>query len=114
MYLRNRFYLPLAQVDDGPWQRLLARHAFWQAAGARIDAEHQDLAFHILMHEGTLADDLQPAQAGFEFDAVPAPAESFQDRELVEQVEQWAGMHAGNYGGGLTTKMGLYVIRAGG
>lgn len=114
MYLRNRFCQPLAQVDDAPWQHLLERHAFWQAPGARLDAEHQDIAFHILLREGALADALQPAGEGFEFDAVPIPPSAFADAALRELTDGWAGMHAGNYGSGLTTKMGLYVIRAGG
>jgi hypothetical protein len=114
MYLPTRFYQPLAQVDDAPWQALLARHAFWQAQGTRIDEEHQDIAFHILMHEGEIADALQPSYASFEFDAVPVAPTVFEDAELRDQVRDWADMHQGNYGAGLTTKMGLYVIRAGG
>ena len=114
MYLQNRFYLPLAQVDDQPWQNLLARHDFWQQPGARIDEEHQDLAFHILMDEGSLADDLAPSKAGFEFDAVAIPPAVFGDDELANQVRRWSDMHSANYGAGVTTKMGLYVIRAGG
>lgn len=114
MYLQSRFYLPLARVNDQPWQRLLERHAFWQAPGANLDDEHRDLAFYILMHEGALASELDPDKAGFEFDAVPIPSPIFRDSELSAQVEGWAAMHAGNYGAGLTTKMGLYVIRAGG
>lgn len=113
MYLR-RFYQALARVDDQPWQRLLQRHAFWQSPGSRIDAEHQDIAFHILMHEGEIAKELAPSDAAFEFDAVPVPRAAFQDGELTGQALRWADMHAGNYGAGLTIKMGLYVIRAGG
>lgn len=113
MYLQ-RFYAPLAEVDDQPWQRVLQRHAFWQAPGSSVDAEHQDIAFHILMHEGALADHLAPSVAAFEFDAVPIPPATFGDHELVEQVRGWSEMHAQNLGAGLTTKMGLYVIRAGG
>ena len=114
MYLRNRFYQPLAKVDEAPWQQLLDRHAFWQAPGTRLDAEHQDIAFHILLHEGALAEEMQPADDGFEFDAVPIPRSAFADPALRELAARWADMHAGNYGAGLTTKMGLYVIRAGG
>lgn len=114
MYLHNRLYLPLAQVEDEPWQAVLRRHTFWQAPGARLDEEHQDIAFHILLHEGEVAAGLDPSEADFGFDAVPIPAAVFRDRDLVQQVENWAAMHAGNYGAGLTTKMGLYVIRAGG
>lgn len=113
MYLQ-RFHQTLARVDDEPWQRLLHRHPFWQSPGSRIDAEHQDIAFHILMHDGELADRLAPTDATFEFDAVPIPPGAFQDEELAGQALLWADMHAGNYGPGLTTKMGLYVIRAGG
>jgi hypothetical protein len=113
MYL-PRFYQALAQVDDAPWQSLLRRHAFWQAEGARVDEEHQDIAFHILMHEGDLGDHLQPGDSAFEFDAVPVPPTAFADQALVAQVHDWSAMHAANYGAGLTIKMGLYVIRAGG
>ena len=114
MYLHNRFYQALAEVDDQPWLALLGRHAFWRVPGTRLDEEHQDIAFHILMHEGAVADALDASEADFEFDAVPIPPDIFRDRDLVQQVEGWAAMHAGNYGPGLTTKMGLYVIRAGG
>lgn len=114
MYLPQRSYQPLARVDDAPWQRLLQRHAFWSAPGSRLDAEHQDIAFHILMHEGALATDLPAGKAAFEFDAVAVPPAAFEDEDMAVQVQRWAGMHAGNYGAGLVTKMGLYVIRAGG
>jgi len=114
MYLRNRFYQPLALVDDQAWQRLLERHRSWQSAGSRIDAEHEDIAFHILMHDGELAEGLAASKAGFEFDAVPIPPLAFQDQDLRDQVGRWSDMHVVNYGAGLTVKMGLYVIRAGG
>ena len=38
------------------------------------------------------------------------PAQAFDDPQLCALVEGWAQMHAGNYGPGATTKMGLYVI----
>jgi hypothetical protein len=113
MYL-HRFHHALATVDDQSWQRLLQRHAFWRSPGSRIDAEHQDVAFHILMHEGELADHLAPSDAAFQFDAIPIPPAAFEDQELAAQAQRWAAMHARNYGPGLTIKMGLYVIRAGG
>ena len=113
MYL-DAFRKPLARVDDAPWQRLLADHAFWQAPGARVDDEHEDLAFHILMHEGGLARQLRAPDADGEFDAVQVPANCFDDPAVPALVEGWAHMHACNYGPGITTKMGLYVIRAGG
>ena len=50
----------------------------------------------------------------FEFDAVRIPAQAFDDPQLCALVEGWAQMHAGNYGPGVTTKMGLYVIDPGG
>lgn len=114
MYLRQRFAEVLADMDDAAWQGVLGRHEFWQAAGACLDAEHQDIAFHILMHEGDLARALDPMSAAFEFDAVPLPPDAFDDADLVKITHQWADMHARNYGSGITTKMGLYVIRAGG
>lgn len=114
MYLQSRLYQPLAQVDDAPWQHVLERHAFWRAAGARVDEEHQDIAFHILMHEGELGDHLDASDSAFEFDAVPVAPQVFEDRQLAAQIREWSDMHAGNYGAGLTVKMGLYVIRAGG
>jgi hypothetical protein len=113
MYLASNLYAPLACVDDRPWQELLHRHVFWYGAGVRLDADHQDIAFHILMHEGELARSL--AKTGeFEFDAVRIPAQAFDDPQLCALVEGWAQMHAGNYGPGVTTKMGLYVIDPGG
>ncbi|TFY97059.1 hypothetical protein [Ramlibacter humi] len=114
MYLRSSLYDALAQVDDGDWQQVLQRHPFWQAEGSRLDGEHQDIAFHILMHEGELGDHLAPSDAAFEFDAVPVPPPVFQDPDLAARVQHWSDMHAANYGPGLTIKMGLYVIRAGG
>lgn len=113
MYL-PRMVQPLAEVDELPWQDLLERHVFWQAPGSRLDDEHQDIAFHLLMHEGALADRLAPGDSVFEFDAVPIPRNAFDDPALVSLVRRWAGMHAVNYGPGLATKMGLYVVRAGG
>lgn len=113
MYI-SRFYEALAQVDDTAWQGVLQRHPFWQAEGSRIDEEHQDIAFHILMHEGELGDHLQAGDAAFEFDAVAVPPQVFRDEALTTLVRQWSQMHATNYGAGLTIKMGLYVIRAGG
>lgn len=112
MYLRQRFAETLADLDDAAWQELLGRHTFWRADGMSLDAEHQDIAFHILMHEGKLARDLKSSSATFEFDAVPLPPQAFDDAGLVKVTQQWADMHARNYGSGLTTKMGLYVIRA--
>jgi hypothetical protein len=114
MYLHKRLYLPLAEIDDGPWQALLRRHAFWSRQGVRLDAEHHDIAFHILMTEGELADRLKPGTTETEFDAVPIPSGAFADPALARQAREWAAMHAVNYGAGTVTKMGLYVIRAGG
>lgn len=114
MYLQQHLYQALAQVDDGIWQGLLERHQFWRAQGARLDEEHQDIAFHILMHEGEIARELSQSDSAFEFDAVPVPCSAFEDSELTNQIRIWAEMHARNYGPGVTTKMGLYVIRAGG
>lgn len=113
MYLRN-LYESLAVVDDAPWQHLLERHAFWRAPGFCLDDEHQGLGFHILVHEGELARGLRPGSAAFEFDAVAIPDEAFADSQLAGLTDQWSRMHGFNFGPGLTTKMGLYVIRAGG
>lgn len=113
MYLHS-LYDRLARVDEGPWQRVLERTSFWQAPGVRLDAEHQDIAFHILLHEGELARDLPVAAAAAEFDAVRIPDDLFEDEATRSLVGAWASMHADNYGAGVTTKMGFYVIRAGG
>jgi hypothetical protein len=61
-----------------------------------------------------LARHLRAADRALEFDAVPVPPDLFEDEEVVELVTHWSAMHAHNYGAGVTTKMGLYVIRAGG
>jgi hypothetical protein len=114
MFLPGRLYAPLARVDDDDWQRLLDRHRFWEAAGVRLDAEHEDIAFHILMHEGELAAVSKPSMSSHEFDAVQIPPGVFDDVGLCREVVAWAGMHEGNFGAGVTTKMGLYVIRSGG
>lgn len=114
MYLAKNLYLPLAQFDDAQWQSALARHSFWSQPGVLLDAEHQDIAFHILMHEGELARVMAKGTDAFEFDAVPIPSAAFEDQALCRLVDQWSAMHAANYGAGITTKMGLYVIRAGG
>ncbi len=114
MFLPGRLYTPLARVDDDGWQRLLDRHRFWVAPGVRLDAEHEDIAFHILMHEGAVAVALKPSVSSHEFDAVQVPAEVFDDDEVRRGVVAWAAMHEGNYGAGVTTKMGLYLIRSGG
>jgi hypothetical protein len=114
MYLRQRFSDVLANLDDAGWQAVLERHAFWKAPGVCLDAEHEDIAFHILMHEGELALDMEAGAKAFEFDAMQVPRSAFDDVELRTLTEEWAAMHATNYGSGLTTKMGLYVIRSGG
>ena len=114
MYLANRLYQPLANIDDAPWQRLLLRHGFWKEFGFTLDADHQDIGFHILMHEGELARSMAKSDDSYEFDAVAIPPPVFDDDALCQQVDQWCAMHASNYGDGITTKMGLYVIRAGG
>lgn len=113
MYLHS-LYAPLARVEDAPWQLLLGRTSFWQAPGSTVDEEHQDIAFHILVHEDAMARDLPAAAAAAEFDAVPIPRTFFDDRAVVAQIEEWVGMHRRNYGAGVLTKMGLYVIRSGG
>ena len=114
MYLANRLYAALADVDDRPWQELLGRHTFWSQAGVHLDADHQGIAFHILMHEGELARSLKKSADDFEFDVVPIPGEAFDDPHLCQRTVEWSTMHAGNFGAGVTTKMGLYVIHAGG
>ncbi|MCJ0764504.1 hypothetical protein [Variovorax terrae] len=114
MYLSKRLYSPLAAVDDDHWQRLLASHAFWKNPGVSLDEDHRDIAFHILMEEGALGLSNKKLDAAFEFDAVPIPAPAFEDPALCAAVQHWSDMHAGNYGPGVTTKMGFYVIRAGG
>jgi hypothetical protein len=113
MYLHD-LYQPLAVTEDAGWQALLDRFAFWRAPGARLDDEHQDIAFHILLHEGELAQELPAHAAAADFDAVPIPPAFFDDAQAAAMITDWARMHAGNYGPGVTTKMGLYVIRAGG
>jgi hypothetical protein len=113
MFLTRQLYAPLARVDDGPWQALLAGHGFWQAPGARVDDEHQDIAFHILCSEGEPARALEGGSPA-EFDAVPIPPVFFDDPAAVQAIARWTAMHAANYGSGVLTKMGLYVVRAGG
>ena len=113
MYLANRLYEPLGHFDDTIWQTVLERHHFWSEAGIMLDAEHQNIAFHILVHEGEMARS-KNTNSSFEFDAVAIPPEVFDDSVLREQIDRWSAMHAANYGAGITTKMGLYVIRAGG
>jgi len=115
MYLPGRLYQPLAQVDDSAWQALLERHPFWQAEGMKLDAEHQDVAFYILMHEGQLA--CSPSwhhPSPFEFDAVRIADEVLADADLAAQIEEWSQRHGAHFGTGLTVKMGLYVIGPGG
>jgi hypothetical protein len=116
MYLRRNLYRPLACVDDSAWQALLGEHAFWAAPGVRLDEEHQDVAFHILMSDGQLAlpHGAEQAKSQFEFDAVQVPASAFDSAALVRQITDWSNMHANNFGAGQTIKMGWYVIRAGG
>lgn len=114
MYLGQRLYRALADVDDSAWQLVLERQAFWRRPGARIDDEHQDIAFHILMHEGELARPANRAGDAHEFDAVGVPLDVFDDAGLCAAIAGWSAMHEANYGSGVTTKMGLYVIRAGG
>lgn len=114
MYLHDSLHKPLARVNDADWQLVLDRHPFWRSAGRRVDDEHEDIAFHILMHEGELAEALMPSHAAFEFDAVPIPINVFEDSVVSRRVQQWAEMHAERYGAGVTVKMGLYVVRAGG
>ena len=115
MYLPQRFYQPLAQLDDAPWQKLLQRHRFWKERHTSCDAEHQALAFHILMHDGELGLDMSAkTPSSFEFDAVTIPPASFEDEELCAQTLRWSAMHEANFGAGQTVKMGLYVIAAGG
>ncbi|CAJ0817798.1 hypothetical protein LMG18101_03392 [Ralstonia flaminis] len=115
MYSPSRLYQPLAQMDDSDWQRILERHTFWQNAGVSLDEEHLDIAFHVLLEEGEIAREKSAkAQSDREFDAVAIPAAEFDDTELCRWIDAWSTMHAENYGPGITTKMGLYVIRAGG
>ena len=114
MYLHDSFCKRLARVNDADWQQVLDRYRFWCFDGRRVDDEHEDIAFHILMHEGELAEALMPSHAAFGFDAVPIPTAVFEDSLVSRRVQQWADMHAANYGAGVTIKMGLYVIRAGG
>ena len=114
MFLSGRLHVPLAQVDDDGWQRALDRHGFWRERGESPDAEHQDIAFHVLINEGELAEGAaapRPAE-GIEFDAVPLPAPAFDDAELCTLAREWAHMHAQNFGAGLVVKMGWYVIRS--
>jgi hypothetical protein len=113
MFLRTHLYEPLAGVDDSGWQQLLDGHHFWQSPGARVDDEHQDIAFHILLSEGQLARELAGGSP-VEFDAVPVPPGFFAQPAAVNAITRWRDMHASNYGAGVVTKMGLYVIRTGG
>jgi len=115
MYLPTRLYQPLAQIDDSGWQQILKRHTFWSETGIALDEEHQDIAFHILLEEGEIArHKAEKAKSDREFDAVAIPAPSFEDEVLCDWIRSWSTMHAENFGAGITTKMGLYVIRAGG
>lgn len=116
MYLQGKLFDTLGQLDDSQWQSLLARHAFWRAEGSRLDAEHDDIAFHILLSEGEIADNstARPLIAAAEFDAVAVDPSVLSEPNLRDLVLQWSNMHSENYGAGITTKMGLYVIRSGG
>ncbi|WP_420998326.1 hypothetical protein ACKI2N_031925 [Cupriavidus sp. 30B13] len=114
MFLPGHLYEPLAQFDDAPWQAVLERRPFWRHTGTTLDAEHVDLAFHILMQEGQIALGMGAKASDFEFDAVPIADDVLTDSALQRLVTGWSAMHAQNFGPGLTTKMGLYVIRAGG
>lgn len=113
MFLPGRLHQVLGQADDEAWQDLLRHHDFWQNPGLRLDAEHDDIAFHILLQEGELARASNAYQASArQFDAVAIPDAVFNDAALEPLVARWAGLHARNFGPGLTVKMGLYVIRA--
>jgi len=115
MFLPGHLYQTLAQVDDSAWQTILERHPFWRSEGVCLDAEHDDVAFHILMHQGQLARSaVMPDTSPFSFDAVRIADHVLADAPLVALVEQWSQRHAAHYSAGVTVKMGLYVIRAGG
>ena len=113
MFLPGRLHQVLGQVDDEAWQELLARHDFWQRPGLRLDTEHDDIAFHILLQEGQLARAVTwNSRSSHQFDAVAIPDVDLAEPGLEPLVARWAGLHARNFGPGLTVKMGLYVIRA--
>lgn len=116
MFLHKRMHRSLATVNDSSWQARLDEHPFWQQPGVRLDEDHQDVAFHVLMSEGSLAKRQgdQDKKSPFEFDAVQVPDEAFESAPLVQQIIEWSNMHANNFGAGQTVKMGWYVIRAGG
>jgi hypothetical protein len=114
MFIPGRLHNPLASLDDKEWQSILGAHPFWRNTGFSIDDEHKDLAFHILMHEGELADGRHGENVDFGFNAVPLAKTEFLDPNLRAQTWSWQEMHARNFGSGVLTKMGLYVIRAGG
>jgi hypothetical protein len=66
------------------------------------------------MHEGKVADGNHRAYYEPTFSDVPVQRQAFADTNLCSQVWSWQDMHARNFGSGILTKMGLYVVRAGG
>ena len=113
MYLSDSFCKRLACVNDADWQRALDRHPFWRPGPPRIEDVFPDAKFHVLMHEGSSAEGLMRSHPAFELDAVPVPADVFEDSGVTRLAEHWSDMHANRYGEGVTTRMGLYVVRAG-
>lgn len=68
------------------------------------------------MNEGQIAttEHFKRSDSGFEFDAVKIDDCVLTDPQLVALISGWGAMHSGNFGSGLTVKMGWYAIRAGG
>jgi hypothetical protein len=114
MFLKGSFFHPLAGVDDAPWQGVLDRHDFWTRRPFTRDAEHVDIAFHILVSGGKIASKKNGValRSSHEFDAVQVPEKVFADPAIAKLAAQWSKMHEGNCGDGHTLKMGIYVIHA--
>lgn len=116
MFLPGRLSRPLAILTpaaEARWLEALGRHPFWRGAGLTVDAEHRDLGFHILLHEGRLADP-PPPHSGHAFDALPVPPAVLADPELRAILADWSVRHTDWYGPGVVQKLGWYVIGPGG
>jgi hypothetical protein len=114
MFLKGSFSHPLARVEDAAWQAVLDRHDFWTRRPFTRDAEHVDIAFHILVSGGKLASKRNGValRSSHEFDAVQVPEKVFADPAIAKLATRWSKMHEQNCGDGHTLKMGIYVIHA--